>query len=146
MIEQRFTLSARSVSNLDDQERTKFLAHTRHELRTPLNAILGYSEMLLEIAEEDVVLNDLADLHEVNSAARNLLRQINLLFDPANARLDSPELQEKLSPWLDRLVECNARLLQQFQKGGLTLYQCDLERITLAAQKLRALLADFTEV
>lgn len=56
-------------------------SHLRHELRTPLNAIIGYSEMLLEDAD-DAGLGDFAsDLQQVLSAGRQLLTIANDLLD-----------------------------------------------------------------
>jgi adenylate cyclase len=55
-------------------------SHLRHELRTPLNAIIGYSEMLLEDADDASV--DLAsDLKQVLAAGRQLLAVVNDLLD-----------------------------------------------------------------
>ena len=39
-----------------------------HELRTPLNAIIGYSEMLIEEAEDDGLDVYAEDLTKINSS------------------------------------------------------------------------------
>jgi signal transduction histidine kinase len=43
---------ARDAANQANRAKSAFLANMSHELRTPLNAILGYSEMLMEEAED----------------------------------------------------------------------------------------------
>ena len=37
-----------------NEAKSTFLANMSHELRTPLNAIIGYSEMLIEDAEDEM--------------------------------------------------------------------------------------------
>ena len=56
-------------------------SHLRHELRTPLNAIIGYSEMLLEDAEDAGLADFASDLNQVLSAGRQLLAVVNDLLD-----------------------------------------------------------------
>ncbi len=56
-------------------------SHLRHELRTPLNAIIGYSEMLLEDADDAGLTDLVADLDQVLSAGRQLLAIVNDLLD-----------------------------------------------------------------
>ncbi len=46
----------------DRGAREAFLAAKRHELRTPINAIIGYSEMLLEDAEDAEDRDRVSDL------------------------------------------------------------------------------------
>jgi signal transduction histidine kinase len=55
--------------------------HLRHELRTPLNAIIGYSEMLLEDADDAGLADFASDLNQVLSAGRQLLVIVNDLLD-----------------------------------------------------------------
>ena len=58
-----------------------FSATIRHDLRTPVNAIIGYSEMLLEDAE-DMSVSTLvsANLQDILNAGRRLLSLINELI------------------------------------------------------------------
>ena len=56
-------------------------SHLRHELRTPLNAIIGYSEMLLEDADDAGLADFTADLKQVLAAGRQLLAIVNDLLD-----------------------------------------------------------------
>ena len=56
-------------------------SHLRHELRTPLNAVIGYSEMLLEDADDTALADFAADLKQVLAAGRQLLAVVNDLLD-----------------------------------------------------------------
>jgi signal transduction histidine kinase len=61
--------------------KSQFLANMSHELRTPLNAIIGYSDMLLEEAE-DLGYEDMApDLNKIQGAGKHLLSLINDILD-----------------------------------------------------------------
>jgi two-component system, cell cycle response regulator len=58
--------------------------HLRHELRTPINAILGYSQLLLEEADDSgFSAADRADLARVADAGRQLLRIVGEVLEPA---------------------------------------------------------------
>ena len=61
--------------------KSDFLANMSHELRTPLNAILGYSEMLMEEAEDDKLETYAADLAKIQSSGEHLLTLINDILD-----------------------------------------------------------------
>ena len=63
-----------------NQAKSAFLASMSHELRTPLNAIIGYSEMLLEEAEEAGGRSS-SDLQNIRAAAKHLLHLINQILD-----------------------------------------------------------------
>ena len=73
--------SARAVALEASQAKSRFLANMSHELRTPMNAIIGYSEMLIEDAEDagDEALID--DLRKVRTAGKHLLALINDVLD-----------------------------------------------------------------
>ena len=73
-------LQARREAEGASRSKSQFLANMSHELRTPLNAIIGYSEMLVEEAE-DAGRGMLADLGKIHSAGRHLLSLINDILD-----------------------------------------------------------------
>ena len=58
------------------------LADIRHTLRTPLNHIIGYSEMLLEEADERGLETSVDDIRKIHAAGKRLLVCINELLDP----------------------------------------------------------------
>ena len=64
-----------------NQAKSAFLANMSHELRTPLNAILGFSEIMIESAEEESLPDFAEDSKKVRSAAKHLLGLINEILD-----------------------------------------------------------------
>jgi PAS domain S-box-containing protein len=64
-----------------NQAKSAFLANMSHELRTPMNAILGYSEMLMEEAEDLGQEDFIPDLKKINKAGTHLLALINDVLD-----------------------------------------------------------------
>lgn len=74
---------AEARDQAEEANRTKsaFLATMSHELRTPMNAIIGYSEMLLEEAEDTGDGWMKPDLDKILSSARHLLQLINDILD-----------------------------------------------------------------
>jgi signal transduction histidine kinase/CheY-like chemotaxis protein len=69
------------VAESANQAKSAFLANMSHELRTPMNAILGYSEMLMEDAEDAGEEDFIPDLKKINQAGTHLLALINDILD-----------------------------------------------------------------
>ncbi|PZO51187.1 MAG: hypothetical protein DCF16_11605 [Alphaproteobacteria bacterium] len=61
--------------------KSHYLANMSHELRTPLNAIIGYSEMVVEEAEDASLHVIEADARRITDAAHHLLKLINGILD-----------------------------------------------------------------
>jgi PAS domain S-box-containing protein len=71
---------AKGEAEAANRAKSEFLANMSHELRTPLNAIIGYSEMMLEEAE-DAQSEFLEDIGKINTAGKHLLSTINDILD-----------------------------------------------------------------
>jgi CheY-like chemotaxis protein len=95
---------ARDAADAANQAKSEFLANMSHELRTPMNAILGYSEMLVEEAEDLGQENFIPDLNKINKAGTHLLSLINDVLDLA--KIESGKMEafpEEIS--LDNLID-----------------------------------------
>ena len=74
-------LNARKTAEEANRAKSEFLANMSHELRTPMNAILGYSEMLIEEAEDLEQQGFIPDLKKIHQAGNHLLSLINDVLD-----------------------------------------------------------------
>ncbi|MEZ5287728.1 MAG: ATP-binding protein [Vicinamibacterales bacterium] len=70
---------AKEGAEAASRAKSAFLATMSHELKTPLNVILGYSELLLDDADDGVRL----DLERIQQAGRKLLGIVNAMIDIA---------------------------------------------------------------
>ncbi len=61
--------------------KSAFLANMSHELRTPMNAIIGYTEMLIDQAEDMDQEDFSPDLKKIQAAGKHLLALINDILD-----------------------------------------------------------------
>ncbi len=122
--------------------KSQFLANMSHELRTPLNAIIGYSEMLVEEAEELGEPAFAADLEKIGKSGKHLLALINDVLDISKIEagkmdvyLETCEiggvLQEVLST-VKPLVESNGnRLETQWEEEAMTTDVTKLRQVLL---------------
>ena len=99
-----------------------FLANMSHELRTPMNAILGYSEMLMEDAEDQGQEDFIPDLQKIHTAGKHLLGLINEILDLSKIEAGKMDLYlesfdvagmiNDVASTLKPLVDKNANTLQ----------------------------------
>jgi len=72
--------------------KAEFLAKMSHELRTPLNAVIGYSQILLEDAEDEGDSESTADLNKIHNAGQHLLKLVNEVLDLSKIEAGKMEL------------------------------------------------------
>jgi adenylate cyclase len=117
-------------------------AHLRHELRTPLNHIIGFSEMLLEDADESGSAALVPSLRHVLKEARELLGFLNAFLsrtahEPA---IDRARMEAELTPSLKRVVASSDALKRTaLATAGAPDVSDGVERIWLAAHRLAGL-------
>jgi signal transduction histidine kinase len=83
---------------LADTNRSKlqFIANMSHELRTPLNAVIGFSEIVLQDMNRNIVKEQHKSyIEDIHSAGRHLLGIINDILDFAKAESGTLTLQER---------------------------------------------------
>ena len=61
--------------------KSEFVANMSHELRTPLNAVIGYSQLLLDDARDDLTPEALVDVEHMHTAGNHLLRLVTAVLD-----------------------------------------------------------------
>ena len=69
--------------------KTEFLSSMSHEIRTPLNAIDGFSQLILEENNIDVIKEEAKD---IMSASKNLLEIVNGILDISKIEADKLEI------------------------------------------------------
>lgn len=95
--------------------KSRFLANMSHELRTPLNAIIGYSEMLIEDAEDRQDKNAVQDLQNIHIAGLNLLSNINDILNISKLESGKVNLFVEKFPLSELIMELKASTNSLYQ-------------------------------
>ena len=126
-----------------NQAKSDFLAKMSHELRTPLNAIIGYSEMLIEEADDDGLKAYSEDLSKINSSGEHLLTLINDILDLSKIEAGKMDLhiEEFDFAGLLKQIEATAKPLVEKNKNKFVI-KCKTQKLKLKNDqtKLRQIL------
>ena len=116
---------AKESAEKANRAKSSFLANMSHELRTPLNAIIGYSEMMIEEAQEAGHQAFLADLQKIRSAGKHQLTVINDILDLSKieaGKLDVVPLNFDILSMVEEVVSTMRPLATQ--KGNSLTVDC----------------------
>lgn len=148
-------LDARDAAESANRTKSTFLANMSHELRTPMNAIIGYSEMLIEEAE-DLDLKELTpDLQKIRSAGKHLLALINDVLDLSKIEAGKmtifieefrvPEMIQEVVSTIQPLVEKNSNSLILQCPADAGIMRADLTKVRQTLFNLLSNASKFTE-
>ncbi len=93
---------ARIIAETANQSKSQFLANMSHELRTPLNAIIGFSEMLIEEAEEQEIEGFAADLKKIHASGKHLLGRMQLCVETFDVKTVIREILHTIQPIIEK--------------------------------------------
>jgi len=146
---------ARESADTANRAKSTFLANMSHELRTPMNAIIGYSEMLMEDAEDNENEEAVDDLKKIRDAGQHLLALINDVLDLSKIeagkmdlyleRFAIPEMIDEVVNTIDTLVKKNGNRLNVEVDPSLGEMRGDITKVRQALFNLLSNAAKFTK-
>jgi signal transduction histidine kinase len=147
--------NAQQMAEDASRSKSEFLANMSHELRTPLNAIIGYSEMLLDDAEDNGEHQQIEDLNKIKNSGKHLLNLINDVLDLAKIEsgkmdlyLEPINLQALVKELTDMVLPLCQKNNNQFAVNWLNeidLMYCDLTKLRQCLLNLLGNATKFTQ-
>jgi len=146
---------AEEAAEAANRTKSTFLANMSHELRTPLNAIIGYSEMLMEEAEDLNYEEFIPDVQKIHASGKHLLVLINNILDLSKVEAGKMELYletfhipnmiEDVVSTIQPLVDKNANTLKVNCNDNLGTMHTDLTKLRQVLFNLLSNACKFTE-
>jgi signal transduction histidine kinase/CheY-like chemotaxis protein len=140
LVRQRTTelAAARDEAVRASHAKSDFLASMSHELRTPLNAIIGYSEILLEEADDLVRPELRPDLEKIRGAGKHLLGLINEILDVSKIEAGKMEVFLESFDVVALIADVRATVQPLMAKNGNTFeVRCDADLGTLRSDQTK---------
>jgi signal transduction histidine kinase len=108
----------------------------RHELRTPVIHIVGYTELLMETAEDIGRLDLMRFLADIRKRGKSLLHAVSTVPTPLS---EMSRLRELIAPKLDAILSS----LDEVEDHAISLdcppFFLDIARIRSASERLRVI-------
>jgi signal transduction histidine kinase len=146
------TASALRLATLEAERagaaKAEFLAKMSHELRTPLNAVIGYSQILIEDAQDEDDAEAVADLGKILRAGEHLLKLVNEVLDLSKIEAGKMQLDLQMCDLAGLLNEVIAAAESAAAKRGSRLsyrFGPDLGNALCDAAKLRNVIAQLVD-
>jgi signal transduction histidine kinase/DNA-binding response OmpR family regulator len=134
--------------------KSTFLANMSHELRTPLNAIIGYSELLMEEAEDFGNTESIPDLKKIHAAGKHLLGLINDILDLSKIeagkmdlyleQFDIAALIDDVVSTIQPMIDKNANMLKIELMGDVGTMRADVTKVRQSLFNLLSNASKFT--
>jgi len=148
--------TAKQQAEQANETKSTFLANMSHELRTPLNAIIGFSEILIEEADDLVEGSDVfvPDLERIQGAGKHLLNLINDVLDISKIEagkmdvyfesFDLAEMLTDVTNTITPLIETNANQFIPPGEASLGSMYSDITKVRQTLFNLLSNAAKFT--
>jgi signal transduction histidine kinase/CheY-like chemotaxis protein len=147
--------AARDLAEEANRAKSAFLANMSHELRTPMNAIIGYSEMLMEEAEDLGQEDFVPDLKKIHGAGKHLLALINDVLDLSKIEagkmtiyveaFEIRSMLDDIAATVQPLIEKNGNVLEVGCPAEIGTMRADLTKVRQTLFNLLSNAAKFTE-
>ncbi|HEX4996827.1 MAG TPA: diguanylate cyclase [Terriglobia bacterium] len=120
------------------------IAHLRHELRTPVNHILGFSELLIEEANERNLQSYVPALERIRDGGNELLERIQEALGDRQGDLSELDMTGLMSSLRDRAAEFLGQA-EALRNRIVTGHEQTLEEVDVIADALRNLMKFSTD-